>query len=189
VHVPLGQSPLDVMSLVVRTDRDPLKVVSGIRGDIEALDKDLPLFGVKTLNDYLGQSVSKPRFSAFVLAIFSGMALLLATVGIYGVVSYSVTQRTHEIGIRMALGAERRNVLRLVVKEGMSLALIGVGVGLMPALVLTRFLASMLYGVKPIDPVTFAIVPVILVGVALPASCIPARRPTKVDPLVALRSQ
>jgi putative ABC transport system permease protein len=189
VYVPLAQSPLDVMTFVVRTAVDPISLAAAARGQVKLLDKDLPLFGVETLDDYVGQSLAPPRFVALLVGIFGGIALLLAMVGIYGVVSYSAAQRTHEIGIRMALGAEKRDVLRMVLGQGIKLALIGVAIGIAGALALTRFLASILYGVKPGDPLTFAAVSLILIAVALLACYVPARRASKVDPMVALRCE
>jgi putative ABC transport system permease protein len=157
------------------------------RHAISAVDSELPVFDVATMQELVYQSMAEPRFNTVLLGIFAVLAFVLATVGIYGVMSYSVTQRTHEIGVRMALGAERVDVLRLVVGQGMRLALMGVVIGLGAALGLTRFLASFLFGIQPTDPMTFLAVSLLLAGVALAASYIPARRATKVDPMVALR--
>lgn len=189
VYVPLSQSPLDVMTFVVRTGIDPQSVVSAARRQIGGLDKDLPVFGTKTLDEYVGGSVAQPRFNTLLLSIFGGVALLLALVGIYGVISYSVTQRTHEIGIRMALGAERVDVLGMVVKQGMILVIWGIGIGLASALILTRIMSDLLYSVPPDDPVTFLVVPIFLMAVSTAASYIPARRAARVDPMVALRNE
>jgi putative ABC transport system permease protein len=187
VYVPLSQSPLGSMNLVLRTEVDPLSVTDAVRKEMSAMDKDLPIYGVQTLSIYVAQSFVVPQFLSLLLGIFAALALALASVGLYGVVSYSAARRTHEIGIRMALGAEKRDVLRMVVGQGLRLALIGVAIGIAGALALTRFLASLLYGVKPTDPVTFAAVSLILIVVALLACYIPARRAAKVDPMVALR--
>ena len=151
------------------------------------LDKDQPISQVRTMEEVVALPLAQQRFSMVLLGIFAGLALTLAAVGIFGVISYSVAQRTHEIGIRMALGAQRHDVLRLVVGQGFVLALIGVTVGLAAAFGLTRLMSSLLFGVRSTDPATFAIVSIALTGVALLASYIPARRATKVDPMVALR--
>jgi putative ABC transport system permease protein len=187
VYVPLRQSPLDFMTFIVSTEVAPESIVGAVRNQIQEMDKDLPMVNVKTLDQYLSQSVAQPQFNMLLVGLFAALALLLAAVGLYGVISYTVRQRRHEIGIRMALGAERRDVLRLVVGQAFVLTLIGVGIGLALALAATRFLASLLYGVRPTDPVTFFGVALLLGGVALFASYIPARRATKVDPMVALR--
>ena len=187
VYVPLAQSPLDAMTFVVRATVDPTSLAGAARGQIKSLDKDLPLFGVETLEEYVGRFLAPPRFVALLLGIFGAIALLLAAVGIYGVISYSVSQRTHEIGIRMAIGAQRGDVLKLVVGQGLKLAVAGVAIGIAGALALTRFLSSILYGVTPTDPLTFAAVSFILIAVALAACYLPARRAAKVDPMVALR--
>ena len=158
-----------------------------VRRAVWSVDPDLPLYQVHTLDYYYSKSMARTSFTLVMLALAGGMALLLGIVGLYGVIAYSVSQRTHEIGIRMALGAQKRDVLKLVVKGGMALTVIGVGVGVAGALILTRFLSSLLYGVKPTDPLTFVVVSLALTGVALLACYIPARRATKADPIVALR--
>ena len=189
VYVPLAQSPLGSMIVVVRTEVDPLSVAPTVRREVAAMDKDLPIYGVRTLDQYFAQSVAQSRFDSLLVGVFAALALALAAVGLYGVVSYSATQRTHEIGVRMALGAQKGDVIELVVGQGFKLSLIGVGIGITGALMLTRFLSSLLYGVRPTDPLTFIAVSMILTSVALMASYIPARRATKVDPMVALRYQ
>ncbi|HEX8090123.1 MAG TPA: FtsX-like permease family protein, partial [Blastocatellia bacterium] len=175
------------MTIVARTEGDPLSLASSVQREVKALDKDQPIADVHTMEQLLMASVARARFSTLLLSIFAGVALLLAAVGIYGVMSYSVTQRTHEIGIRMALGAQRKDVMRLVVGRGMILASIGIGIGLAAALALTRVMASLLFAVSATDPLTFAAISLILAGVALAANLVPARRATKVDPMVALR--
>jgi putative ABC transport system permease protein len=175
------------MRLVIRSPSEPLSLASAVRHELLAVDKDQPVMDIKTLEQFISESVFRHRLNLFLLGIFAGLALTLAALGIYSVVSYSVVQRTHEIGIRMALGAARRDVLKLVVGEGFGLTLVGVAIGVAGALATTRFLSSLLYGVRPTDPVTYVAVSVVLTAVALLASCIPARRATKVDPMVALR--
>jgi putative ABC transport system permease protein len=175
------------MTLVARTDGDPLNYVTAVRREVQALDNDQPLAGVYSMEQLMSESVARARFSATLLAIFAAVALILAAVGIYGVMSYTVTQRTHEIGIRMALGAGHQAVMRMVIRQGMRLAVIGIGAGLAASLALTRLLASLLFGVSPTDPVTFIVIALALTGVALGACAVPARRATKVDPMVALR--
>jgi putative ABC transport system permease protein len=160
-----------------------------VKSEIQNIDKDLPVDNGETMQQLLAMSISGRRFNMLLLTVFAMVALALAVVGIYGVMSYAVTQRTQEIGIRMALGARAIDVLKLVVKNGMSLALIGVAVGLAGAFALTRLLASLLFQVTPTDRTTFAGVAVSLIVVALLACYIPARRATKVDPLVALRNE
>ena len=192
LYFPYAQAPksflMSFMTLVVRTSTSsPLAVTNAVRSAVQSVDPDMPVFDVASMEQLVERSVSAPRFNATLLGCFAALALILATVGIYGAVSYSVTQRTHEIGIRMALGAERDDVLSLIVRQGMVLTLIGVGIGVLGALALTRFLSSLLYAVKPTDPLTFVAVAFILSIVSLLASYIPARRATKVDPMVALR--
>ena len=162
-------------------------LMNEVRRAVSSVDSDLPLYQVQTLNYYYTESMARTSFTLVMLALAGGIALLLGIVGLYGVIAYSVSQRTHEIGIRMALGAQKSDVLKLVVNGGMALTVIGVGVGVAGALVLTRFLSSLLYGVKPTDPLTFVVVSLILIGVAQLACYVPARRATKADPIVALR--
>jgi putative ABC transport system permease protein len=175
------------MVLVARTKVEPLSLASDMRQQVWSLDRDQPVFDVRTMEQVRSFSVSLYSFSAGSLAILAAIALLLAAIGIYGVMSYAVMQRTQEIGIRMALGARAADVLKLVVRNGMSLALIGVVAGLAGAFALTRLLQSLLFGVTPTDALTFGVVTLGLLLVALLACYIPARRATKVDPLVALR--
>jgi len=175
------------MTLVVRAASDPLGIVGAVRSEIWAIDKDQSVYDIKTMDQLLSEMMSQRRFSMLLLGIFAAVALILAAVGIYGVMSYSVTQRTHEIGVRIALGAQSGDVLKLVVMQGMALALIGVTIGLAASLALTRVMTGLLYGVSATDPVTFALISFLLCGVALIASVIPARRAMRVDPIIALR--
>jgi len=171
----------------VRTSGDPLAVVAAIRREVQALEPNLPVFRVKTLEQQVDETLGQERLVATLATLFGVLALLLACAGLYGVLSYSVSRRTREIGVRMALGAKRGNVLALVLRQGMALAVVGIGVGLSGAFVLTRYLESLLFGVKATDPLTFAVTSIALAVVALAACYLPARRATKVDPLVALR--
>jgi putative ABC transport system permease protein len=151
------------------------------------MDKDMPIYEVSTMDHLLSNSVVQPRLNLTLLVTFAALALLLAAVGIYGVMAYTVTQRTHEIGIRMAIGAQSEDVLKQVLAEGVRLAVIGLAIGLAGSFAATRLIATMLFGVKPTDPLTFAAVAVILTSVTMAACYIPARRATRVDPMVALR--
>ncbi|HEV2206397.1 MAG TPA: ABC transporter permease [Candidatus Acidoferrales bacterium] len=187
VYVPYLQLPQNSMQLAVRTAADPDSMVSAVRAQVRDVDPDQPLYHVGTLEQTLAESVAPRRFNMLLLGIFAGIAFVLATVGIYGVMAFSVVQRTHEIGIRMALGARTSDVLGMVVRQGLKLTAVGVTIGIAGALVLTRFLASLLFGVRPNDAVTFVGVSLILGVVALVACYIPARRAMRVDPMVALR--
>jgi putative ABC transport system permease protein len=175
------------MNLVIRTQNDPLSIVSAVRQEVKAMDPDQPISAVKRMSDWVDSSVSSQRYSTTLLAAFAALAMILAATGIYGVMSYTVAQRTHEIGVRMALGARRRDVLKLVVRHGMLLTLVGVIIGVAGALGLTRVMASLLFGVTAKDPLTFVAVAGLLSAVAFIACFVPALRATKVDPLVALR--
>ena len=187
LYMPYDQQPERGMSLMIRYRDGGTGVAAAVRNEVLALDKDQPVYSIRTLDSVLSESVATPRFRTLLLGVFAGVALILAGVGIYGVISYAVSQRTQEIGIRMALGARATDVLKLVVKGGMMLVLIGVAIGLAGAFALTRLLTTLLFGVTPTDAATFATVSVGLIVVALFACFIPARRATKVDPLVALR--
>jgi putative ABC transport system permease protein len=189
MYVPYAQDATwGSLTLAVRTTTsDPSSLASAARNEIRALDKTLPVYNVKTMNDVLAASVAARRSSMLLFSAFAVVALLLSMIGIYGVTAYYVTQRTHEIGIRLALGAQLRDVLTLVLKRGLIMVLAGIAVGLAGAFMLTRLIASMLFGVKPADVMTFAVVSLGVVIVAVIACYIPARRATKVDPLVALR--
>jgi len=186
-YVPYSQCLIGPLRFVVRTEADPRSLVNSVRNEVQFLDKELPVYGVRTLEDYLGASLAQPRFNTFLLSMFAGLALLLTAVGVYGVISYSVAQRTHEIGIRMALGAGQSDVMRMVVRQGALLTGIGLAIGLVTSFLLTRLLMGMIYEVRPTDPWTMVSVSGLLVVVTLLASYIPARRATKVDPMVALR--
>jgi putative ABC transport system permease protein len=187
VYVPHSQDSWRSMSLAVRTSGDPSGFAGAIRNAISDMDKDLAVSRVQTMKQILNDSVATPRFNMLLLAIFAGVAMVLAAVGIYGILSYAVAQRTHEIGVRMALGARATDVLKLVVGQGLKLTLAGVAIGLAAAFGVTRVMESLLYEVSATDPVTFAAIALLLAGVALAASFIPALRATRVDPMVALR--
>ncbi len=187
IYFPYLQAGDQTMSLVVRTDSRPAAILPSIKSAIRAVDKDQPVFNVKTMDEIITGVVSAQRLAFVLLGIFAFLALALAAMGIYGVIAYAVAQRTHEIGIRMALGAQRGDVLRQVVGQGLLLMGAGVAMGIFGALALTRFLTSLLYGVKPTDPLMFIGVSLLVAVVAVAASYVPARRATKVDPMVALR--
>jgi putative ABC transport system permease protein len=181
------QNPTRTMYLTVHTTSNPSGLINSVREQVLAIDKDQPVYEVKTMDQLVAGAVANPRLNLVLMAIFAGVALVLASVGIYGVMSYSVTQRTHEIGIRMALGAQQRHVLKMVIGQGMALTGLGLVTGLGGALLTTRLMSSLLFGVSATDPMTFIVISIILTGVALGACFIPARRATKVDPMIALR--
>jgi putative ABC transport system permease protein len=187
VYTPLLQSPRDTMTLAVRSLSDPSSLTSEVRAAIAEIDKDQPVVQIETMKELLSQSVSTRHATLILLEMFSALALVLASIGIYGVMAYSVAMRTHEIGIRIALGAQKRDVLRMVMGQGARLGLAGVLIGVLAALALTRLLSSLLFSVSAIDPLIFICVPVLLILVTLIACYIPAMRAMKVDPMVALR--
>jgi putative ABC transport system permease protein len=188
-YLPQTQVPLGQMTMVVKTMNERPSLISGVTKEVAAMDPDLAVFGVKTMDEYLAASVAAPRFNTTLLSIFAGVALVLTLVGLYGVMSYSVAQRTNEIGIRLALGAQSRDVLLMIVKQGSMLIVLGLGIGLLGAYALTRVIASLLFGVTAKDPLTFMAAAVLLAIVALLACYIPAWRATKVDPMDALRCE
>ena len=188
LYLPYSQLPFfNQMSLVVRTSIEPRNLAKDLQSTVATLDKDLPLFDVKTADQYLNNAISQPRFSALLFGLFASVALFMSSIGLYGVMAYSVTQRTNEIGIRMALGAQVSDVLKMVVRQGMVLAAIGVALGLLAAVVLMRLLTSLLYQISATDPLTFIIVSAVLLIVALAACFVPARRAARTNPLKALR--
>ncbi|HZH32238.1 MAG TPA: ABC transporter permease [Pyrinomonadaceae bacterium] len=186
-YTPLAQSSMSSMALFVRTDGDPLAVLPSVRAELKNLNKNLTLFQINTFSAHLASALSADRMIAVLLGVFGVAALLLAAVGLYGVMSYAVARRTHEIGVRMALGAQRGDIIKLVLWQGMALLLVGSVVGLAAAFALTRLISSLLFGVSATDPVTFVGITLLLGGVAMLACYLPARRATKVDPMVALR--
>jgi putative ABC transport system permease protein len=188
-YVPQTQVPFTQMVTVVKTVGEPRSLISAATKEVAAMDQDVPLFSVKSMEEYLSASVAAPRFSTTLLSIFAGVALVLTIVGLYGVMSYSVAQRTNEIGIRMALGAQSHDVLLMIVRQGSILILIGLAIGLTGAFALTRLISSLLFGVTAKDPFTFVVVSVLLAFVALLACYVPALRATKVDPMDALRCE
>jgi putative ABC transport system permease protein len=175
------------MNIVIRTQTDPLSLVAGVRKEVKAVDPDQPISTIRTMDEWVASSVAAPRYRTTLLTLFAVLAMILAATGIYGVMSYSVTQRTHEIGVRMALGARQLDVLKLVVRQGMLLTMVGVVLGLGAAYLLTRVMSSLLFGVTEKDPTTFGVVAALLIAVSFIACFVPARRATKVDPLEALR--
>ena len=187
VYLPLRQSVLSGMSLIVKSAADPAALTSSIRGAIASIDKDQPIFAIATMQELVNSSISPQRITLILLGLFSALALVLAAIGIYGVISYSVAQRTHEIGIRMALGADGGGVLRMILAQGVKIAGAGVGIGIFASFGLTRLMTKLLYSVSAADPVTFAAVAIVLVVVAMLACYIPARRALRVDPIIALR--
>ena len=190
VYAPLDQAPSANGGgvLLVRTSGDPKALVASVRGVIREQDPALAVFGLEPFTETMSRSVAERRFTMLVLGLLASVALVLAAIGVHGVLSYTVTQRAREIGIRLALGAQPSGVLRLVVTQGMTLALAGTALGLAAAFVLTRSMGTLLFGVTPTDPVTFIVVPLGLALVAFVASYLPARRATRVNPVTALRA-
>ena len=189
MYMPNLQAPNGGMTVLVRTVGDPVALASAVREQARAIDKDVPITHIQTMDQVFGASVAQPRFSMLVVGLFALLALVLSMVGIYGVMSYSVSRRSHEIGVRMALGAGAKQVMVLVLREGMLLAFTGIVIGSLGAFALTRLMRSLLFEVSAKDPVAFAAVAGLLAAVAFIACYIPARRATRVDPLVALRQE
>jgi len=187
MYWPYSQVSVPFGALVVRTTGDPKALTSAVRAAMRELDKDLPLYGIKPVADVIADSVAPRKFNMLLLGVFAGLALVLAAVGLYGVMSYAVSMRTREIGIRMALGASQKRVLGLVVGQGLILTGSGVAIGLIASFFLTRLMTSLLYGVNPTDAITFGGISLLLIGVSTMASVVPAQRAMKVDPMVALR--
>ncbi len=181
--------PFGFFRLIVRTGGAPGAVIAGVRNEVRQMDSALPVDNIQTMNEVLGASASARRFNTGLLIAFACVALVLAALGVYGTMAYTVSRRTHEIGLRMALGADERNVLAMIVRQGFGLIAAGIGVGFVGALGLTRLMSSLLFGVEATDPATFVAVAGVLMLVALTATYLPARRATRVDPLVALRHE
>lgn len=188
-YLPVLQSYRSSMNIHLRTAGDPVALTDALRREVRALDPDLPLTGVKSMREHLRISVFSQRLAASFLGSFGVLALVLATVGLYSLIRYAVSQRTREMGVRMALGARPRDISRLIVGEGMALAMVGLGVGLVASLGITRFLASLLLGVSATDPVIFLVIALILAGVSALSSYLPARAASGIDPIIALRSE
>lgn len=187
IYVPERTSPRSSLNLFIRTKDDPLRLIPSIRQAVWSVDKEQAVSDIATMQQLMQDNIAQPKFFTVLLSVFGGLAVLLAAIGAYGVISYSVRERTQEFGIRIALGADRAEVLGLVIRQAMVLAGIGLGIGLVAALASTRALSSLLFGVKPLDVPTFAAAAIVLIFVALLAAYLPARTATKVDPLVALR--
>jgi putative ABC transport system permease protein len=189
VYLPLTQESSRALAIVARTPTEPAAITAAVRAAVHTLDKDLPIYAVRTMEQVLDTSMARERMSMLILAVFAIVALVLASVGLYGVVSHGVTERTHEIGVRMALGAQPRHVLGLVVRQGLTMALIGTVIGVAGAFALSRSVQGLLFGVTATDPMTFTAVVAMLLGVALVACYIPAWRATRLDPTTALRAE
>jgi putative ABC transport system permease protein len=182
-----SQVSFQAMAVIIKGQNDPNQLVASARNQVKSLDPDQPIYNIRTMDQIRGESIAPQRLNLTLLSIFAGIAFVLAIVGIYGVMSYAVTQRTQEIGIRMAIGAQPRDVFRMILGQGMMLTIIGMAVGLLGAFALTRLMTTMLFSVKPTDPITFSAVALLLLLIALIACYIPGRRATKVDPVNSLR--
>lgn len=188
-YLPLAQSPWPAMTLLVRSSGDAKSLVAAVRAKISEVDPTLPVSGILSFDDVVAASIAQPRLIMRMVGAFAGFAMLLAAIGIYGVMAYSVSQRRQELGIRLALGAEGRDILQLVVGQGMKLAIAGIGLGIVISLVATRLLAALLFGVHAIDAVAFGVSAIVLAAAALAACYLPARRATRVDPITVLRNE
>jgi predicted permease len=188
-YMPHSQYTTSAMNVVLRSNVAPATLTSAIKKELRAVDPDLPIYNVRTMEDRVRDSLARRRFSMVMLGLFAFLALAIATIGIYGVMAYMVSQGTREIGIRLALGATPAHILRLVVRQGMVLAAVGVGIGLIGAFALTRLMGSLLFGVQSTDPLTFVVIAMLLAVIALLASYIPARRAARIDPMVSLRCE
>jgi len=185
----LAQKPAATVKVLLRASGDPLRFADLVRREVRAIDSAQPVSSARLLETVVARSLTRDRFSAVILAAFAGLALIVAAVGLYGLIAYVVSQRTHEIGVRMALGADPRGIQRLVVVESLRVVLMGVTLGLVGAVIVSGILGSLLYDVKPRDPLTLAAVTILLLAVSLAAACIPARRAARVDPVLALRAE
>jgi putative ABC transport system permease protein len=188
-YLPLPHEPSRSLAIVMRTAVEPTTLAPALEGIVRDLDKDLPLFQVRTMEQVLDTSIARQRMSMMIFVVFAIVALTLASVGLYGVVAHGVTERTHEIGVRIALGAEQRHVLGLVVRQGLSMALLGTAIGVAGSVALSRWIQGLLFGVTATDPVTIVAVVAMLLAVALVACYVPAWRATRVDPTMALRAE
>jgi putative ABC transport system permease protein len=186
-YVPYNQAAIGGLYIVMRTDGNPMSLLAAARAQVRAMDSELPVYGAQTLDDYVASSIASRKFVSILCGVFAAAGLLLAVVGLFGVMSYTVAQRTHELGVRAALGAAKLDILSLILRQGMLMTMAGIAIGIIGALAISRVLASELFGIKPTDPLTFAGVALLLAGVALAACYLPARRATRVDPMVALR--
>jgi putative ABC transport system permease protein len=189
LYLPYLQNSVGSLTLVVRTDNDPTSLSGSLRSAVRGIDPELPVFALRTLDSLVEERTAQRRLAVLLISVFAAVALLLAAVGIYGVMSYSVAQRTQEIGIRMALGAEQNQILKMVLRHGTLMSLIGTAIGLISAFALARLITTMLFQTSAADPPTFSVVPLLLLAVALFACYVPARRAMRVDPMVALRNE
>jgi putative ABC transport system permease protein len=187
VYLPNAQRPQKSMAIVVRTSGEPLQTAGGLRAAVWSIDSEQPVASIRAMDQILQLSLARPRFNMTLLSVFAALATLLGAIGIYGLMSYAVSQRTQEIGIRAALGARREDIARMVVGQGLRVVLVGVALGLLGAFATTRLMRTLLFGVTPTDAVTFALVPLLIVAVAMLACYLPVRRATRIDPLIALR--